>query len=100
MSRDSVTEEVVADVYPITPHIVRLFWDRVKQTEGCWWWTGTLAGHQRIPHLHIRRRREGIDAKWIASRLSWAIHHDQEIPNGLFVCHHCDHPACVRPDHL
>jgi hypothetical protein len=32
--------------------------------------------------------------------LSWLAHFPGAIPPGWCVCHLCDVPACVRPDHL
>lgn len=40
---------------------------------------------------------------WIEHRwhcLSWKIHNNQEIPPWMHICHKCDTPACVNPEHL
>ena len=68
------------------------FWNRVEKTEGCWLWRGsrTTAGYGNV--------RVGPKNKY-AHRLAWELTNGA-IPNGLHVCHRCDNPPCVRPDHL
>lgn len=69
------------------------FWRYVRKTDGCWLWTGTkLLGYGRIYVPGTMRTTS-------AHRLSYEMHKGP-IPPGLFVCHSCDTPACVNPDHL
>jgi hypothetical protein len=59
---------------------------------GCIVFTGTLnlAGYGRLV----------IDGKgWLAHRYAWTINRGP-IPQGMYVCHHCDNPPCTNPDHL
>ena len=73
------------------------FWQHVKKQSGCWIWVSSTdkkgyglfqlplgSGRYRLMHAH---------------RVAWALANGP-IPLGKHICHACDHPSCVRPDHL
>jgi hypothetical protein len=77
---------------PIPPE--QRFWKYVVKTSGCWTWSGCVNEHG-YGIIGGENSRDNV----LAHRLSWMIHFGP-IPDGLFVCHRCDNPPCVRPDHL
>ena len=69
---------------------------------GCWLWTGTRRGNLRLKsygRLPIGSRTDGTRKFVDAHRYSYEVFIGP-IPEGLWVLHKCDTPACVNPDHL
>src|SRR5262245_19778895 len=58
---------------------------------GCRLWTGSYATKYGV--IAVGGRQIG------AHRASWIARHGP-IPPGLQVCHRCDTPGCINPDHL
>jgi hypothetical protein len=95
----NVLRKMGVKTFRVRPDIETRFWQfvEVKGENDCWLWQGSHNGNgygelsQYALNHTIKPMR--------AHRLSWEIHNG-DIPDGMCVCHHCDTPRCVNPNHL
>src|SRR5262245_12283312 len=66
--------------------------DKGPLSTECWLWVGAR-NNGGYGYMAYKGWSEGVH------RVSW-ITNRGPIPNGIYVCHHCDTPNCFRPDHL
>lgn len=68
------------------------FWSKVTKSEECWLWTAGRFGNG-YGAFKIQRRMVGAHVASFTAT-------NGPVPDGMYVCHHCDVRLCVRPDHL
>lgn len=99
-----ITAEYLAS-QGLSPNFPDRFWTKIDKNGPvpehrthigrCWIWTGYTRsdGYGEIEVRNSPRwRLRAHVASWMLNR--------GPIPNGMYICHHCDRPNCVRPTHL
>jgi hypothetical protein len=86
---------VKSNVIHLDADLIRRMQAKTRTGDDCWLWTAQINAYGYGALLNGC----GVRNRVMAHRVAWTIANGP-IPDGLVVCHRCDTPACVNPEHL
>jgi hypothetical protein len=83
----------------LTEQDIKRFWSKVEDrqflsADQCWLWKSASKTKAGYGTFYIQGT-----SKLLATRISYFLHYEAD-PGDLLVCHECDNPSCVNPNHF